>query len=129
MSSPDTDIDPDEVDLAVVDWKATAENLQSEVTRLHNVIRHYVDGVEHGDRFDALVSSVPGLESDDGQYPSGKYAPREINTPRVRQAIAALIRDVCGPHKGLAERATGAVYVVLNRASAGLPLDGLDGTA
>jgi hypothetical protein len=55
---------------------------------------------------------------------------REINTPEVRQATAAAISGrllAAGVHHGVAATMTGelagAVYVVLDRASAGAPLD------
>lgn len=44
---------------------------------------------------------------------------REINTPEVRQAIA----DAIAEHNGQPDRLTGAIYVILDRASAGAPLD------
>jgi hypothetical protein len=41
-------------------------NARARVAELEAVIREYVAEVENGARFDALVSAVPGLESDDG---------------------------------------------------------------
>lgn len=48
--------------------------------------------------------------------------PREVNTPEVRRAIAAALGHHL-PEEADSSRALGAVYVVLDRASAGLPLD------
>jgi hypothetical protein len=39
-----------------------------ELDRLRQIIREYVADVSDGAKFDVLVSSVPGLVSDDGQY-------------------------------------------------------------
>lgn len=45
-----------------------ARTLADEVARLRKVITEYVAEVESGEKFDALVCSVPGLTSDDGVY-------------------------------------------------------------
>lgn len=71
--------DIDEIDSADVDWKATAENLQVEITRMQRVIRWYVAAVEDGARFDALVDLVPGLKSGD----TASTADQRENTVRV----------------------------------------------
>lgn len=48
---------------------------------------------------------------------------REINTPEVRQAISAVVSDELGSEARTAYL-TGQIFVILDRASAGLPLDG-----
>lgn len=95
--------------------------------------------------------AIRNREDPDGQWPwstsDGALVPdshvadwtplgREINTPEVRQAIAAVITRVvdkdCGPihsdehdaaRVNLAAVLSGVVFVVLDRASAGAPLD------
>lgn len=42
--------------------------LRREIARMQQVIRDYAGHVESGEKFDALVSLVPGLVSDDGAY-------------------------------------------------------------
>lgn len=42
--------------------------LVDEIDRMRQVITAYVEHVESGERFDALVRLVPGLVSDDGMY-------------------------------------------------------------
>lgn len=41
------------------------------VTHMQRVITEYVNEVESGQKFDALVRLVPGLTSDDGMYGEG----------------------------------------------------------
>lgn len=48
---------------------------------------------------------------------------REINTPEVRRAISDALVDELGYSTALAVAAA-KVFVILDRASAGLPLDG-----
>jgi hypothetical protein len=52
---------------------------------------------------------------------SGETVIREINTPEVRQAISAAVHDELGSD-ARASHLTGQVFVILDRASAGLPL-------
>jgi hypothetical protein len=48
---------------------------------------------------------------------------RDINTPTVRQAIASLLADYL-PARGVEpEKPTGLIFALLDRASAGLPLE------
>ena len=54
---------------------------------------------------------------------SGQTPPREINTPEVRQAISAVVHEKLGSTPR-ADQLTGSIYVILDRASAGLSLDG-----
>lgn len=54
--------------IEITDWKGTAQAQHERVLELERVIREYVGEVENGEKFGALVESVPGLESDDGQY-------------------------------------------------------------
>lgn len=60
-------------------------------------------------------------EAVSGDEPS---TPVEINTPAVRQAISVAVHDEMAEEAaGLAPMVAGRVFVILDRASAGLPFD------
>lgn len=61
------------------------------------------------------------------EYPNvepGDTVPVEVNTPQVREAISAAIHEVLyGLPGAVATQAAGKVFVILDRASAGMAVD------
>lgn len=69
----------------------------AELERVQQVIREYVWAVEDGTRFDALVSVVPGLESDDGVYPTGELERLRAVQTAARALLTVDDGDDLGP--------------------------------
>jgi len=49
-------------------WPTVAGILADELFAVRQIITDYVNEVESGEKFGALVEAVPGLWSDDGMY-------------------------------------------------------------
>jgi hypothetical protein len=97
----------------------------SQVEELRKLVEQYDRALYSLDREDAgghLRDEVEFLLTQHEQA-SCMHAPREINTPEVRQAIAAAITNLPALDFGGAEQAVGAVFTILDRASAGVDLE------
>ena len=53
---------------SAANWPMVAGVLHDEIVWIRKVITEYVNEVDNGEKFGALVELVPGLASDDGQH-------------------------------------------------------------